>query len=103
MLLNPNVRVAVVETARGGILREGLGFDRCHVAIVTNIGQGDHLDLRGIDTLEDLARVKRTVVENVAAGRRRRAQRRRSPRGRDGRVIVPAASSSSPVMPHIRS
>src|SRR5262249_22282251 len=54
------------ETARGGILREGLGFDRCHVAVVTNIGQGDHLDLRGIETVEDLARVKRTLVESVA-------------------------------------
>ncbi len=67
LLLNPGVDVTVVETARGGILREGLGFDRCHIAIVTNIGQGDHLTLRGIDTLEDLARVKRTVVESVAA------------------------------------
>jgi cyanophycin synthetase len=66
LMLNPRVDVAVVETARGGILREGLGFDRCHVAIVTNIGQGDHLTLRGIDTLDDLARVKRTVVEAVA-------------------------------------
>jgi cyanophycin synthetase len=65
LLLNPAVTIAVVETARGGILREGLGFDRCHVAVVTNIGQGDHLDLRGISTLEDLARVKRTVVEAV--------------------------------------
>lgn len=67
LLLNPLVDAAVVETARGGILREGLGFDRCQVAVVTNIGQGDHLNLRGIDTLEDLARVKRTVVESVAS------------------------------------
>ena len=66
LLGNPGVDVAVVETARGGILREGLGFDRCHVAVVTNIGAGDHLTLRGIDTLEELARVKRTVVECVA-------------------------------------
>jgi cyanophycin synthetase len=66
LLGNPGVDVAVVETARGGILREGLGFDRCQVAIVTNIGQGDHLALRGIDTVEELARVKRTVVEAVA-------------------------------------
>jgi cyanophycin synthetase len=66
LLLNPQVDVAVVETARGGILREGLGFDQCQVAIVTNIGEGDHLDLRGIDNLDDLARVKRTVVEAVA-------------------------------------
>jgi cyanophycin synthetase len=66
VLLNPRVHAAVLETARGGILREGLGFDRCNVAVVTNIGSGDHLNLRGIETLEDLARVKRTVVEAVA-------------------------------------
>jgi cyanophycin synthetase len=66
LLVNPGIDLAVVETARGGLLREGLGFDRCHVAVVTNIGQGDHLTLRGIDTLEELARVKRTVVEAVA-------------------------------------
>jgi cyanophycin synthetase len=67
VLLNPNVRVAVLETARGGILRQGLGFDFCDVAIVTNIGDGDHLDAHGIETVEELARVKRVVVENVAA------------------------------------
>jgi cyanophycin synthetase len=66
ILLNPRVDVAVLETARGGILREGLGFDRCDVAVVTNIADGDHLSLRGIETLEDLARVKRVVVEAVA-------------------------------------
>jgi cyanophycin synthetase len=68
VLLNPNVRIAVLETARGGILRQGLGFDCCDVAIVTNIGDGDHLDAHGVETVEELARVKRTVVENVAAG-----------------------------------
>jgi cyanophycin synthetase len=67
LLLNPNVRVAVLETARGGILRQGLGFDFCDVAIVTNIGDGDHLDAHGVATVEDLARVKRVVVENVSA------------------------------------
>jgi cyanophycin synthetase len=55
--------LAVLETARGGILRAGLGFDRCDVSVVTNIGDGDHLGLSDIDTLEKLARVKRTVVE----------------------------------------
>jgi cyanophycin synthetase len=65
VLLNPEVEVGVFETARGGILREGLGFDRCDVAVVTNIGQGDHLGLRGVETLEQLARVKRTVVDVV--------------------------------------
>ena len=63
VLANPSVDVAVFETARGGILREGLGFDRCEVAVVTNIGEGDHLGLAGIDTPEQLARVKRTVVD----------------------------------------
>ena len=66
IFLNPRVDVAVLETARGGILREGLGFDRCTVGVVTNIGKGDHFGLRGIETLEELARVKRVVVENVA-------------------------------------
>ncbi len=66
VLLNPQVEAAVLETARGGILREGLGFDMCDVAVVTNIGEGDHLGLRGIETVEQLAAVKRTIVENVA-------------------------------------
>src|SRR6185437_17143981 len=65
LLLNPRVDAAVVETARGGILREGLGFDRCHVAVVTNIGEGDHLGLADIHTLEKLALVKRTPVDVV--------------------------------------
>ncbi len=66
VLLNPQVRAAVLETARGGILRQGLGFDRCDVAIVTNIGEGDHLDAHGVETVDELAQVKRTVVQNVA-------------------------------------
>jgi cyanophycin synthetase len=66
VLLNPIVQAAVLETARGGILREGLGFDHCDVAVVTNIGDGDHLDLTDINTVEKLAVVKRTVVEAVA-------------------------------------
>jgi len=66
VLLNPTVELAVLETAQGGIIREGLAFDRCDVSVVTNLGDGDHLELRGVDTLEDLARVKQTVVEAVA-------------------------------------
>ncbi len=66
VLSNPIIEAAVLETARGGILREGLGFDRCDVGVVTNIGEGDHLGLCDIHTLEDLARVKRVVVEAVA-------------------------------------
>jgi cyanophycin synthetase len=66
ILLNPAVDAAVLETARGGILRAGLGFDRCDVAVVTNIGEGDHLGLADINTLDKLARVKRTIVEALA-------------------------------------
>jgi cyanophycin synthetase len=66
VLANPVVEAAVLETARGGILREGLGFDLCNVAVVTNIADGDHLGLNGIDTVEQLARVKRVCVEAVA-------------------------------------
>jgi cyanophycin synthetase len=68
VLQGPRVDAAVLETARGGILREGLGLDTCDVAVVTNIGKGDHLSPGGTRTLEELARVKRTVVEAVAPG-----------------------------------
>ncbi|WP_144638900.1 cyanophycin synthetase [Bordetella genomosp. 13] len=68
ILLHPAVDAAVFETARGGILREGLAFDRCDVAIVTNIGQGDHLGLGYISTVEDLAVVKRVIVQYVRPG-----------------------------------
>lgn len=66
VLMHPDVDAAVFETARGGVLREGLAFDRCDVAVVTNIGMGDHLGLNYISTVEDLAVVKRVVVQNVA-------------------------------------
>ena len=65
VLLHPDVDAAVFETARGGMLREGLGFDHCHVAVVTNIGMGDHLGLSHVNTAEDLALVKRIIVQNV--------------------------------------
>jgi len=65
VLASPSVDAAVLETARGGILREGLGFDRCDVAVVTNIAEGDHLGIGGIDTPEQLASVKRCIVEAV--------------------------------------
>ncbi|WP_295457387.1 Mur ligase family protein [uncultured Thiodictyon sp.] len=66
VLLNPQVEDAVLETARGGILREGLGFDACDVAVVTNIGEGDHLGLGWVDTVAGLAEVKQAVVRGVA-------------------------------------
>jgi cyanophycin synthetase len=65
VLMNPTVEAAVFETARGGILRAGLGFDRCDVAVVTNIGEGDHLGLNDIHTVEALAKVKRCIVDVV--------------------------------------
>ncbi len=65
-LMHPDVDAAVLETARGGMLREGLGFDRCEVAVVTNIGEGDHLGLNYITSVEDLAILKRVIVQNVA-------------------------------------
>lgn len=64
ILKDPTVEFAVLETARGGILRSGLGFSRCDIAVITNI-QEDHLGLSDIHTLEDLARVKSTVVRSV--------------------------------------
>ena len=66
VLMHPDVDAAVLETARGGMLREGLAFDRCQVAVVTNIGMGDHLGLNYISTVEDLAVLKRVIVQNVA-------------------------------------
>ena len=66
VLLHPEVDAAVFEVARGGVLREGLGFDRGQVAVVTNLGSGDHLGLNYITTVEDLAVLKRVIVRNVA-------------------------------------
>jgi cyanophycin synthetase len=62
VLRDPHVDVAVLETARGGLLRSGMGFRRCDVGAVLNVAS-DHLGLKGIDTLEALAEVKRIVVE----------------------------------------
>jgi cyanophycin synthetase len=64
VLQNPRIDFAVFEVARGGILREGLGYGRNDVAVVTNV-TGDHLGLKEIETLEQLAGVKRVVVEAV--------------------------------------
>ena len=66
VLMHPDVDAAVFETARGGVLREGLGFDRCQVAVVTNVGSGDHLGLNYVATVEDLALIKRVIVQNVS-------------------------------------
>ena len=83
VLMHPDVDAAVFETARGGLLREGLAFDRCQVAIVTNLGSGDHLGLNYITTLEDLLVLKRVVVLNVAS---------------DGMAVLNAADPSVAMM-----
>jgi cyanophycin synthetase len=64
VLQNPRVDFAVFEVARGGILREGLGYDRNDIAVVTNV-TGDHLGLKDVHSIKQLAAVKRVVVEAV--------------------------------------
>jgi len=64
VLKDPTVDFAVLECARGGILRAGLGFHKCDIAIVTNVA-ADHLGLKGINTVEEMARVKSVVPETV--------------------------------------
>jgi cyanophycin synthetase len=64
VLASPDVDFAVLETARGGILKRGLAFDRCDVAVVLNVS-ADHLGLDGIDTVEELARVKFVIAERA--------------------------------------
>jgi len=62
VLRDPTVDIAVLETARGGLLRSGLGYRRCDVSACLNVAS-DHLGLKGIETLEQLAEVKRIVIE----------------------------------------
>jgi cyanophycin synthetase len=62
VLRDPTVDIAVMETARGGLLRAGLGYRRCDVSACLNVAS-DHLGLRGIDTLEQLAELKRIPIE----------------------------------------
>ena len=62
ILRDPSVDAAVMETARGGLLRGGLGFQTCNVAACLNVSS-DHLGLKGIDTLEQLAEIKRVPIE----------------------------------------
>ena len=64
ILKDPTVEVAVLESARGGILRSGLAFDRCDIGIVLNVA-ADHLGLGDINTIEQMARVKGVVAETV--------------------------------------
>jgi cyanophycin synthetase len=64
ILRDPTVEVAILETARGGILRSGLGFDGCDVGVVMNVA-ADHLGIGDIDTIEDLAQLKSVVVKTT--------------------------------------
>jgi cyanophycin synthetase len=65
VLRDPAVNLAVLECARGGMLRGGLGFDHCDIAVITNIAE-DHLGMQGINSLEKLARLKGVLAESVA-------------------------------------
>ena len=62
VLRNKNIDVAVLETARGGIVRAGLGFEQCDLALLTNV-QGDHLGISDIDTIEELNQVKAVIIK----------------------------------------
>jgi len=64
VLKDPTVNFAVLESARGGLLRAGLGFKNCDIGIVTNVA-ADHLGLKGIHTIEQLAKVKGVIPETV--------------------------------------
>lgn len=64
VLKDPTVNFAVLECARGGLLRAGLGYKKCDVGIVTNVAE-DHLGLKGIHTIEQLAKVKGVIPETV--------------------------------------
>lgn len=64
ILKDPTVEFAVLETARGGILRSGLGFGQCDIGVLTNINE-DHLGINDIHTLKDLTKVKRVVLDSV--------------------------------------
>ena len=65
ILSAPDVDFAVLETARGGILKRGLAFDRCDVGVVLNVA-ADHLGLDGVETIEDLAQVKAVVASSAS-------------------------------------
>jgi cyanophycin synthetase len=64
VLFEPTIDMAVLECARGGIIRSGLAFDKCDISVITNITD-DHLGTKDIDTLEELANVKRVIAKNT--------------------------------------
>jgi cyanophycin synthetase len=65
VLASPDVDFAVLETARGGLLKRGLAYDRCDVSVVLNVSS-DHLGLDGVDSLEELAKVKAVVAQRAS-------------------------------------
>lgn len=65
LLMNPFVETALLEVGAQSVLDEGLGFDRCQVAVITNVGSGDHLGLKYVDGLETMKRVKRAPLDVV--------------------------------------
>ena len=65
VLMHPDIEVAVLETARGGLLGKGLGFDKSNVAIITNIGSGDHLGLDFINPPLEMANLKKTLIDSL--------------------------------------
>lgn len=67
VLMDPTIDYAVLECARGGLLKAGLGFDKCDIAIVTNV-TADHIGLKDIDSVEEMAKVKSVVPETVRKG-----------------------------------
>lgn len=64
VLFEPTIDLAVLECARGGIIRSGLGFEKCNISVITNITD-DHLGTKDIDTLEELANVKSVLAKNT--------------------------------------
>lgn len=64
VLFEPTIDIAVLECARGGIIRSGLGFDKCDISVITNVTD-DHLGTKDIDTLEELAHVKSVIAKST--------------------------------------
>jgi cyanophycin synthetase len=110
VLSHPRVDAAVLETARGGILRAGLGFDACDAAVVLNVTE-DHLGLRGIHTVQQLADVKGVLVTAVRPGGHAvlnaddplvYAMRERAPAGAGLALFsIGAVADSAPLSAHV--
>ena len=66
ILMDKSIDIAVLETARGGIIRSGLAYDQSDVGVLTNLSE-DHLGLTKVDTLDDLLDVKSLVTESIKA------------------------------------